>query len=131
MVILSVCSSQHCSYYRMHLVLAVGSCCILLHLPNHPMQTHYEGLREVGKGYLIAIVTFGSTEHGGKNDKNCLGYSPSVVHIPPLLDVTTWSEGADSITSIPQQQRQRQGSRGGWGDYSYMGISRYNFPTLA
>jgi hypothetical protein len=42
-------------------------------------------------GYLVGIVTYGSTEHGGKNDRNCKGFNPSAFRIPQLLGVTTQS----------------------------------------
>ena len=80
-------------------------------------------------GYLVGIVTYGSTEHGGKNDRNCKGYNPSAYHMPSLLDVTTW--GGTSSTSTPSsltstsQQQPRQRSGRGWGSYNY------NFPTVA
>lgn len=41
------------------------------------------------QGYLIGIITFGSTEHGGKSDTNCRSYNPSVWRMPQLLGVTT------------------------------------------
>ena len=52
----------------------------LWHLPVEPTETV---VVPCGDGYLIGIVTYGLTEHGGKNDRNCKGYNPSVWRMPP------------------------------------------------
>lgn len=63
-------------------------------------------------GYLIGIVTFGSTEHGGKTDKTCKGYNPSVWRMPQLLGITT--QTGDSGVQARPQQRTSNHRRSGW-----------------
>jgi hypothetical protein len=60
--------------------------------------------------YLIGIVTFGSTEHGGAQDRNCRGYNPSAWRIPSLLGVTTQTGATATTIQQLAQNRRQQGS---------------------
>lgn len=64
-------------------------------------------------GYLIGIVTFGSTPQGGTRG-NCKAYNPSVWRIPQLLGVTTQTGGGGTITqpTISTQQQKQPRQRG-------------------
>lgn len=66
-------------------------------------------------GYLVGIVTFGSTEHDGKNT-NCKAYNPSMWRCPQILGVTT--QDASQLTQ-PRSQQQRPQQGRGFGDYYY------------
>ena len=76
-------------------------------------QRGFGGAEWSDDGYLIGIVTYGSTEHGGKSDRNCKGYNPSVWRMPQLLGVTTQT----GSTTIQPTQRQRQGRSPGWAGF--------------
>jgi len=40
------------------------------------------------QNYILGIITYGSTEKGGKTDSRCNAYNPSAIHMPQTLDVT-------------------------------------------
>ncbi len=64
--------------------------------------------------YFVGIVTFGSTEHGGKSDSNCKGYNPSMCGAPQLLGHTQSAQSTQVSQSQPRTQ-----SRGGRGFGNY------------
>jgi S1-C subfamily serine protease len=69
-------------------------------------------------GYYVGIITYGTTEHGGKNDRSCRGINPSTWHIPPVMGLTVQggtTEPTPSGTQPTQQAQRRQQQRGWFG----------------
>jgi hypothetical protein len=59
-------------------------------------------------GYLIGIVTYGTTGQGGKNDRNCRSINPSMYHMPSVMGLTIpASQGGQPVQQQPQPRTQR------------------------
>ena len=105
--------------------LGTGACSISIQdmFQSHPCPTHGDsgGAMWNENGYLIGIITYGSTSQGGKNDPKCNGYNPSVWHYEQVLGLTIGQGVVDGGTpssaapqATPAQQQAQRKRQGGW-----------------
>lgn len=108
--------------------LGQGACSISIQdmFKSHPCPTHGDsgGAFWNDQGYILGIVTYGSTSQGGKSDPKCDAYNPSAIHMPEVIGVTCGAGVVGGGTAPPltpggianptsqQQQAQRRRQQG-------------------
>lgn len=102
--------------------LGTGACSISIQdmFQSKPCPTHGDsgGAFWNDRGNILGIVTYGSTNQGGKNDTRCSAYNPSAIHMPEVIGVTVGSgvvggpppltPGGPGSPDPAHQQQQRQ-----------------------
>ena len=72
--------------------LGTNSCAMSIHdmFVSKPCPTNGDsgGAIFSDDGYVLGLITYGSTSKGGRNDTRCMAYNPSAIHMPQTLDVT-------------------------------------------